>query len=50
MRGKLGDGVRHRSTRARRHGDCDYDEMSCLIVIGIFLKAGVGFLSGRVNG
>jgi hypothetical protein len=39
MRGRLGDGVRHRSTRQKLDGDFDYDEMSYINLLGICIKA-----------
>jgi hypothetical protein len=39
MRGRLGDGVRHRSTREKLDGDFDCDEMSCVNLLGICIKA-----------
>ena len=39
MRGRLSDGVRHRSTREKLDGDFDYDEMSCINLLGICIKA-----------
>jgi hypothetical protein len=50
MQGKLGDGARHRSTRAKSDGDFDYDEMSCVNVIGICIKAAVDFFRGVLTG
>jgi len=47
LRARLGDdGVRHRSTRAKLHGEVDNDEMTCIDVIEIGTKAVVNFFWG----
>jgi hypothetical protein len=49
MQGRLGDSGRHRSTRAKSDG-FDYDEMSCVDVIGMCIKAVVDYFRGVLTG
>jgi hypothetical protein len=49
MQGRLGNSGRYRSMRAKSDG-FDYNEMSCIDIIGIYIKAVVDYFRGILTG
>jgi len=49
MQDRLGDSGRHRLTKAKSDG-FDYNEMSCVDVIGMCIKAVVDYFRGVLTG